>query len=332
MFSNSARRRRIPVQAGVGKSDDVPGCIGGRMSPAGYCHRAYAASFAEFGVPYRLRHSDSWLLARVIPGSENHDAMGCYPLFCCGDWSGLAADMENAAHHLVSVVLVTDPFGTFCPSDLAGAFDSVIPWKQHFVTELDRYPPEIQHPRTRRNLRKALESIEVEVCAHPTDRLEEWNELYQQLCLRRRITGLRAFSPATFRAMLKVPGLVMFRAAIKDETVGLHLWMQQDNVAHGHLGATNELGYRHMASYALYWFAIEHFRHKVEFLGLGAAPGNGEHRDDGLLKFKRPWATATRTTYFCTRILNQDKYNSLVAATATTGSQHFPAYRQGEFA
>jgi hypothetical protein len=302
------------------------------VSSAGYCHRAYAASFAEFGTPYRLRHSDSWLLARAIPGCDDHDAMGCYPLFCCSDWSRLAADFRNAAHDLVSVALVTDPFGKFCPDDLAGVFDSVKPWKKHLVTELDRFPPEIQHARTRRNLRKSLDRVELEVCTHPADRLQEWNELYKQLCRRRGITGLRAFSPGTFQAMLKVPGLVMFRAAIENQTVGLHLWMQQEGVAHGHLGATSELGYRHMAAYALYWFAIEHFRHNVEFLGLGAAPGDDVPSDHGLFKFKQRWATTTRTTYFCTRILDRDKYSLLVEATGTTGSQYFPAYRQGEFA
>src|SRR3990172_4731763 len=74
----------------------------------GYLHPGHAASLAEFGTPRPLPHSGGWLLERTIPGSESRDAMGCYPLFACRDWSRLPMDLEDLARDLVSVSLVTD--------------------------------------------------------------------------------------------------------------------------------------------------------------------------------------------------------------------------------
>ena len=67
----------------------------------GYLHPLYAESLAEFGAPRRLARCGGHLLARKIPGGDGHDAMGCYPLFCCPDWSGLRDDLEEARDQLV---------------------------------------------------------------------------------------------------------------------------------------------------------------------------------------------------------------------------------------
>ena len=60
--------------------------------------------------------------------------------------------------------------------------------------------------------------------------------------------------------------------------VGLHLWYVQGDVAYGHLGATSQLGYELMASYALYAFAIEQLRAEVRWLALGGAAGHCRRR------------------------------------------------------
>ena len=52
----------------------------------------------------------------------------------------------------------------------------------------------------------------------------------------------------------------MFKAQAEGHIVGLHLWYVQGDVAYGHLGATTTRGYELMASYALYWHAIEQLR------------------------------------------------------------------------
>ena len=91
------------------------------------------------GRPIRwLPASGGWLLERPIAGSDYRDAMGCYPLFVCRDWGGLAADLEPLRHELVSLALVTDPFGQYDEALLHGCFDVVMPFKPHFVADLSQ--------------------------------------------------------------------------------------------------------------------------------------------------------------------------------------------------
>ena len=88
-------------------------------SPSGYLHPAYADSFAEIATPRELPHSGGWFLERTIPGSDLRDGIGCYPLFACRKWKGLAQDLPALADRLVSLCLITDPFGDFHEEDLS---------------------------------------------------------------------------------------------------------------------------------------------------------------------------------------------------------------------
>ncbi len=56
---------------------------------SGYLHRAYAEALAGYGRPRELPRSRGWILQRRIAAWAESDAMWCYPLFCCRDWSGL---------------------------------------------------------------------------------------------------------------------------------------------------------------------------------------------------------------------------------------------------
>ena len=86
----------------------------------GYLHPEYAGSLSEFGKPQLLPRSGGQLLVRQIPNTDCVDAMGCYPLFCCRDWDQLPEDIEGLREQLVSVALVTDPFGNSDRSGPAG--------------------------------------------------------------------------------------------------------------------------------------------------------------------------------------------------------------------
>ena len=301
------------------------------MTAQGYQHPLYARVFKGIATPRALRRCGGWILERKTPSLHYRDAMGCYPLFVCQDWGQLAADIDSLSRNLVSVALVTDPFGAFHQEDLSTAFDGVTHYKDHLVTDLNDYPPELPSGTTGRNLSKALENLKVEVCPKPGKYLDEWVTLYAQLCKRHGIKGIGAFSRQAFELLLTVPGLTMFRASYQDTTVGLHLWMTSGNVAYGHLGATSHLGNDFMASYALYWHAIEVFRNQLDWLDLGAAPGNRDNSESGLLLFKRRWATGTRPVYLCSRIFDQKKYNALTRTIKPHQSNYFPAYRSGEF-
>lgn len=296
---------------------------------AGYEHRDYAASFEEFGTPRRLAGAEGWLLERPIPGSDLRDAMGCYPLFCCGQWDRLGADIDALGTDLVSVVLATDPFCPVGLDELARTFDSVISFKEHFVADLDAPIEQIVKRSHRATVRRAQKTVAVSVCLEPWRHLDRWVELFENLKARHAIGGLRAFSRAAFELQLRVPGMVMFEAWSGDELVGLDLWYEQGDVAYGHLVAFNEAGYAARASYATKWAVLEHFRGRVRWVDLGGGAG-GADADDGLTQFKRGWSNATRTVFLCGRILQSDAYERLAVARGATDTTYFPAYRSGE--
>jgi hypothetical protein len=297
---------------------------------AGYRHRQYAESFAEVGAPLGLSRCGGWLVERSIAGSSSRDAMGCYPLFDCLTWRELPVDLSGLAESHVSVALVTNPFAAVDASDLRRWFDVVIPYKQHYVTDLEQ--PALAGRMHRRNVQRAQRRVEVTVCPDPGARLDEWCALYGELVVRRGIAGLRTFSRASFEKQLAVPGLVMFRGAVDDETVGLHLWYVDGQVAYGHLGATSTRGYELMASYALYGFAVRHFQTRARWLDLGGVAGlSDDDPADGLRRFKAGWATGTRQSYLCGRILQPDVYARLVVERVRGATTYFPAYREGEF-
>lgn len=299
----------------------------------GYLHPDYAQSLSEFGTPRELPRSGGWVLERQISGSAHRDAMGCYPLFVCQDWSQLRADLDDIGNELVSLSLVTDPFGEYHTGYLHQCFnDVVIPFKEHFVIDLHRPVDGFVSSHHRRYARRALRLLRAEKCEDPVSFAGEWVDLYATLIERHNAEGILAFSEAAFKKQLKVPGMVAFRGVCDDATVGMLLWYVQGDVGYYHLGASSALGYELRASFGLFWYALEHFTTRgLRWLSLGAGAGVKTSNNDGLARFKRGWSTGTRTAYFCGRVFDRAKYSEIVRAKGVSGTGYFPAYRQGEF-
>jgi hypothetical protein len=298
----------------------------------GYLHRAHAESLAEFGAPRELPYSGGWLLERVIPGWDAKDAMGCYPLFSCCDWSGLCLDLNDLEGELVSVALVADPFGNYDRALLDECFDVVVPFKQHFIADLSERPECIASKHHRKYALKALDALTVQVCAEPRELLEEWVCLYGALIERHGITGIRAFSRTAFEKQLAVPGMVALRAERQGVTVAANLFFVQGQTAYDHLAAASPEGYECRASYALKWCAMQYFRGKVRWIDWGGRAGATAENTDGLAVFKSGWAQTTRPAYFCGRILDEPRYREITGRKNVEHSRWFPAYRAGEFA
>jgi hypothetical protein len=270
-------------------------------------------------------------LERPIAGSAYRDAMGCYPLFSCLDWSALETDLAEL-DDLVCVSLVPDPFGKHVLEDLRHIFTArFMPFKEHFVADLRRLPEEFVSRHHRYYSRRALATVEVERCERPVEFLDEWGQLYANLVERHQLSGIKAFSRRAFEVQLAMPGMVMLRARHAGTTVGAHLWYVAGEVAYSHLAATSDLGYRLMAPYALYALALRTFAGEARWLNFAGAAGLEPGATDGLARFKRGWSTETRTAYFCGRIFDQRRYDELVAARPPR-RDYFPAYRQGELA
>jgi hypothetical protein len=305
------------------------------MSPAdavdaGYQSRAYAESLSEFGDIVDLPRSGGTLLRRPIGDSGLHDATGCYPLFCCRRWDALADDLAGLRDPLVSAVVVTDPFGPAGEAELAGAFDRVRAYKDHFVVETGADPDSFVSRSHREQARRALRKVAVERVADPTAWLDEWERLFGVLAQRHAIGGMRRFSRRAFAQQLAVPGMVMFRAEAQGRTVGLDLWYVQGDVAQGHLVAFDETGYALRASYATKWELIRFFADKVRYINLGA--GRMADASDGLSQFKRGFANASRRSWLCGRIFDPAAYRMLVNRLNPGAREeaYFPAYRGAE--
>jgi len=300
----------------------------------GYLHADYARSLSEFGTPRKLTRSGGWILERQIPSSPYRDGMGCYPLFCCQDWSKLHVDLNDFRDVLITLSLVTDPFGDFDLEYLNKFFDLVIPFKRHYIADLSMPTNKFVHKKWRQNARKAKkQGVYIEKCEEPKKLISEWDSLYKCLIDRHNIKGIRAFSRRSFAKQLNIPGLVMFRALFQNKAIGAMLWYVQEEVAYAHLLALSPLGYELKASYGLYDISFDYFSedNKVHWLNLGAGAGIKDNGKDGLSRFKKGWSNGTRTAYFCGRIFNKKKYLEIVKSKGSGNTDYFPAYRMGEF-
>lgn len=259
--------------------------------------------------------------------------MGCYPLFCCRDWSQLAGDLDDLRAELVSLVLVTDPFGDYTEQSLQDTFrDLVKPFKEHFVVDLRASPETFVRAHHQRNARKALEIVSVERCEEASAGADDWNNLYANLVARHNIRGIARFSNSSFVQQLSVPGAVLLRAVREGQTVGMTWWFVCGGVGYYHLGAYSGTGYELRASFALFWRAIELFKAQgLRWLNLGAGAGLGHDATDGLSRFKRGWSNGTRLAYLCGRIFDRARYTQIAKAKGIQAVDYFPAYRQGEF-
>jgi hypothetical protein len=299
-----------------------------------YLHPTYAGSFAEFGTPQRLPRSGAWILTREIPGHAGlRDAMAIYPFLCC-DWAELPADLEELTD-LVSITAVPDPFGDYDLDLLKTAFPDCLNenYKIAEIADLDLPYDDFCSSSRRKAAIKALDKLTIEVVADPQNHLDEWNRMYGELIAKHKIVGLRAFSTSVFEGLLSTPGLVYIRARYEGQTVGVHTWMVQGDVAYAHLAAYDtSLGYKLYAPSVLYWFALGHFSGNVRWLFYGgSAAGANESNQDKLINFKKSWGSDVRPVYLCGRILQPDNYAMLSEEKLKTSGGYFPAYRHGEF-
>lgn len=302
------------------------------MDNSGYLNPLYPQSLIEFGDPLEFPASKGWILKRPIAGTVSFDGMGCYPIFACEKWANLEKDLDGVGRELVSLVLVTDPFGEYNQEDLRRQFqDLARPYKEHFVIDLQQRPRDFVTAHHQRNARKALKMVKVEMYTEALPWLDEWFALYNHLIDRHHIQGITRFSREAFARQMKIPGIVVFRAVVDGQAAGMLLWYKQNDIGYYHLGAYNDLGYQRNASFALFWTLMEYFSDaKVRWLSLGAGAGTESDGGDGLTRFKRGWSTGTRTAYLCGRIFDPERYRKLVEAKHISATSFFPAYRLGE--
>jgi Acetyltransferase (GNAT) domain len=292
----------------------------------GYSQPAYASSLVHLGEPYPLPDSGAFLLRRRIAHSGLYDAIGCYPLFTAPRWPKLPDDLDQV-RNLVSIAVVTDPFGAYGIHLLEQCFpDRLDAFKQHYVVDLDGDPNQFVAASHRRSARAALRRVEVDTATGGAAFADDWIRLYRHLTQRHGISGPAAFPAGSLAQHLSLPGMRVFNAFAEGQIVAMTLWLMQGDVVYYHLGASDSTGYERRASFALFWEAIAYYKASgVRWLDLGGAAGL-QDAETGLARFKRGWATGHRTAYFGGRICDRAAYQRLAAAS-TGAPSLFPAYR-----
>ena len=297
----------------------------------GYTHRLYAESQSVLGRPRRLDRCGAWVLVRPVPGTPYRDAVGCYPMFACQNWSHLGAELDSVGGNWVSLTLVTDPFGAYDEPMLQKIFDRCVLFKIHHVVDLSGDWEALISGHHRRNARRGARQVQVQRCANPMDHLDQWHHLYTQLVHRHQIRGVGTFGREAFACQLQTPGVELYRAWVGDQTVGMTLWYVQADRAYYHLAAYTHEGYGLRASYALFDHVLHDLADRgIQQVELGAGAGRTGDDSDGLNRFKRGWATDRRPVYLCGRVFQPDVYQALSAAAGTQSADYFPAYRSGE--
>jgi hypothetical protein len=301
-------------------------------SEMGYSHALYGASFQQFGELRRLPRSDGLVLIRQIPEAPKYrDAVGLYPFICCKNWRELAADISSLGEDVVTLSVVTDPFGVYDEEVLRSCFQLVRPFKSHFVTDFQQPLNAFLSRHHRRHARNALSEMTVEILDGPQVCVKEWDALYENLAKRHGIQGIRRFSEEAFIHQLQTPGALVFRAVVDGKAIGIDIWYVEKEVAYNHLVAVSDLGYQLHANYALQMTALEYLKDRVRFASFGGVAGFDGETQDGLYRFKRGWTNSTRLTYFCGSILNTAVYAELCGTCTPNNKDFFPAYRKGGF-
>ncbi|MDQ0025358.1 hypothetical protein J2X90_003175 [Variovorax paradoxus] len=294
-----------------------------------YASKRYAKAVAQAATPVSLQRAGGWLLRRRVGTTPWFDARACYPLFSCNDWEMLPDDLSSLDRDLVCVTAVIDPLHCARAETLRRAFPDMLKvYKMHYVADLGSDLLRSVSSHHRRNIKFALNEVEIEICAEPRAFAPDWLQLYATLTERHRVSGSADFSPHSLVQQLDLPGLTVLRATKDGATVGMTLWLANERHVYYHLGAYSDTGYACRASFGMFWVAIQHFgRLGLECINLGAGAGLRGDIEDGLSRFKQGWATHVLPAFLAGRVGGPARFSSLCNGARQEQDDYFPLYR-----
>lgn len=295
------------------------------MSVHPYASLLYASAFAAM-EPVWLPHAGTHVLKRVIPGTEQFDAMGCYPLCVMKADQKIADDFKMLKEKgIATLVAVTDCLSQPEEAFLQAHFDRCRSYKTHYV--YDAKLPNADYSKHHRDrTRRARKSCETRV-VNLADHLDAWMECYTTLVKKKNITGIQNFSRDYFAAVAAMPEATTIAAFVDGVFASGHIWMRHEGLAYAHLAASTELGYKLRCAFPIYDDAIQLFKNEC-VIDFGGGAGAEESEQDGLRDFKKGFANTEKRNFLCGKILNADLYQSLCAArNVSPEAAFFPAYR-----
>lgn len=290
-----------------------------------YGRRSYVEGLLPTGgetVPLWGGH----VMLREMPDGTGVDAASAYPMGGFAPVSDLTEGLgQLQARGAVSLSLVADPLNTPDPGALASRADTHRRLKTHYVIdrEVGPFAPSKHH---RAEIRRARRRVTVER-VRLSEAMADWRGLYGNLVDRRGIGESARLDDRHFTALAADSQALVLAARQAERIVAMSIWLSDGEVAHNHLGASGDAGYRSGAGYALYAAAIEALS-DCRIIDLGGMPGLTDDNSHGLARFKRGFANDERATWFSGFVLDRDRYGAAVRASgAASGGFFFPAYR-----
>lgn len=270
-----------------------------------------------------------YVMRRVMPDGDGMDAASAYPMGGFAPLSDVAEGLDRLrAEGAVSLSLVADPLNTPDPAVLGAVADHHRRLKTHYVIDMEAGPfaPNKHH---RAEIRRAQRRVTVDRLSL-SEVMDDWRRLYGNLIDRHDIRESARLTDKHFAALAADPQALVLAARQSDGSdgiVAMSIWLSDGDVAHNHLGASGDAGYRSGAGYALYAAAVEALS-SCRIIDLGGMPGLTDDPSHGLARFKRGFANGERATWFSGFVLDRDRYDAAVRiAGGAPGVGFFPAYR-----
>lgn len=301
---------------------------------SGYRDPLYAQAFTSWGTTVELPACGGTLLARPLTGTDAVDVQGCYPVWACATPSAapeaLRALQSHVAGPVVTVAVVLDPLRDWPLKALRTLLTIHRELQPHVVVDLRGWSERITTHHRRAIRRTERRGLDIRVEDDPCAFVPDWCRLYATLVRRADIRGLRAFSPAIFATMARVPGTRIISARLDGEVVGADWYLEDGPLVYAHLSAYADRGYTVGASYALLATALDDFSARgCAQLDLGGVPSDGA--TGGLRSFKSGWSPLTRSAHFLGAVLDRERYAALGGAPDPASGGFFPAYRRDEY-
>ena len=169
--------------------------------------------------------------------------------------------------------------------------------------------------------------VQLEVCATPSEYLDDWLELYARARAAPSNHRHRGVSHKdAFARSSPCPGLVMFKATAEDASSGCTSGTSRAT-SHTVISARRaRCGYELMASYALYAYAIEQFRSRASrWLDWAPLPGIEDDSRRRTAPFQAQVVDRHRQAYLCGRIFQPEPLFGLVRDPEQRATSYFPA-------
>jgi sugar O-acyltransferase (sialic acid O-acetyltransferase NeuD family) len=287
-------------------------------------------------------------IKRKVPGTESiGEEKQYYDLETAYGYGGYYTNSENysflkaalraydnkcASENIIAEFIRVHPFN-FLPNIFHSYLDLLVLDRRTICIDLtlsreDRWKD--YTPTTRNILRKASEAMRLEI----SNDVVQFFDMYNKTMLSNNASSEYSFSLDYFKNLNSLDGVLLFAVTHADVVVGMSFIIHSGKLAHYHLSANSDEGYRVGANYFLLDAICDYFKkHIPDLQSFHLGGGRTSHIDDSLLKFKSKFSTTQKNFYIAGKIHNRKMYDDLIRSYAlkhshSSSNKYFLAYRK----